>query len=147
MAIRILFVLVLVLVISTSALGSTAKIKFEWDPNTEPDLKGYRLYQSSVAGSYQFIGADAAIPPSKTSPNHLASVAKPATSIEVDVTAADKTTVYFVLTAFDESGNESGPSNQVSYVMPDREPPKPPGALRALLVRILAWLRAQTGRG
>lgn len=79
---------------------------FEWDVNTEPDLEGYRFYQSDTSGSYTFgEGNEVADIPAGTETVTL-----------IDVAAGDW---YWVVTAYDADNNESEPSNEVSNLAPD----------------------------
>jgi len=101
----------LIVLIATIAFAEQKNITFGWDRNIEPDLAGYRLYSSTVSGNY-------------SDPNSLtADIQDPNADIyelqEFDVT----TDVYFVLTAYDTSGNESDYSNEVSI---DGTPPNTP---------------------
>ena len=71
-------------------------VTLRWDPNIEVDLMGYKVYVGTKSGSF-------------------------GPSIDVgNVTAHSLTnlqkgsTYYFVVTAYDKSGNESLPSNEVS---------------------------------
>ena len=36
------------------AVSSAAQVTLAWDPNTEPDLAGYKLHYGFSSGSYQF---------------------------------------------------------------------------------------------
>lgn len=111
---RLIFVLTTVMVlISGFGPSQAGQVVFEWDANTESDLAGYRMYQSSVSGQYVYGKANAIgeIPAG--------------TETFTLVTLADGT-FYWVATAFDTAGNESGPSNEVSTTI-NFEPPKPPG--------------------
>lgn len=78
-------------------------LTFTWDANTESDLAGYRLYRSATSGNYT-IGKG----------NELAEV--PAGTETVKVTQIDPG--YFVLTAFDNHGNESDKSVEVESMPP-----------------------------
>lgn len=89
---------------------------FEWEPNGEPDLAGYRLYRSNTSGGYTY-----------GSGNEYASVGLVTESprfIE-DIEG----TYYFVITAFDEGGHESGPSNEVVLSVEDLPPGSPGGCV------------------
>ena len=33
---------------------STAEVTIEWDPNTEPDLAGYKVYYGNISGNYDY---------------------------------------------------------------------------------------------
>ncbi len=73
-----------------------------WDPNTESDLAGYTAYGSTVSGMY----------PSTP----IGVIQGNVTSYQVcDVSIGEN---FFVLTAFDSSGNESGFSNEASITLP-----------------------------
>ena len=74
------------------------KVQLAWDPNTESDLAYYTLYWWS--GS--------------TGLTNRLTVAAPATTATVTNLPAG-CTIYFVVTASNRSGLESGPSNLVSY--------------------------------
>jgi hypothetical protein len=78
-----------------------------WNANTETDLKGYRCYRSSVSGSYVY---------GKTSPNLMFDVGAGVTSSTIANVPDDGR--YYVLTAYDITGNESKPSNEVFYDPP-----------------------------
>jgi len=74
-------------------------VRFAWDPNSEPDLAGYRLYQSERSGQYEKSGRVLEIP----------------AGIETgQVGPLDPGTYFWVLTAFNLSRQESGNSNEVS---------------------------------
>ena len=77
-----------------------APVDLEWDPNTEPELAGYKIYWGTSNGNYA----------------SSKDVGKITTST---ITGLDEgRTYYFVVTAYDGSNNESGYSNQVSYTVP-----------------------------
>jgi len=114
-----LLILLFAICILTFAMVSpalAATLTFQWDPNTEPDLAGYRLYQSSAPGQYQF-GA----------PWAVAEI--PAGTQTVTVPNVPELLFYWVLTAFDTNGNESGPSNEVATA-PFMGAPNAPQGLR-----------------
>jgi len=100
-----------------AARSEPVDITFAWDSNTETDLAGYNLYQSQLEGVYTFgPGCEVAKIPISAIPS--TSCVLP--SVEVD------NTYYWVLTAYDKWGNESGPSNEVSN---DKTAPAAPGGL------------------
>ena len=87
-------------------------ISFEWDANSESDLAGYRLYQSGTSNSYTY---------------------GPGNEVK-DIPAGIETCTladisdglwYWVLTAYDSNGNESGPSNEVSASIDQTSPGAP----------------------
>ncbi|HEY6085826.1 MAG TPA: fibronectin type III domain-containing protein [Nitrospira sp.] len=84
----------------TAAL--TASALFEWDANQESDLSGYKIYKGTASGQY---GAALATLPS--------------TATGYEATGLQKgTTYFFVITAFDTSGNESALSNELTVMVP-----------------------------
>src|SRR5713101_9199067 len=87
------------------ALSSAAQVTFAWDPNTEPDLAGYKLYYGFSSGSYQFT-ADVGNQTSYTLSGLL-----------------EGRIYYFVVTAHNLSLRESGFSNEVSKAVADVTPP------------------------
>ena len=95
---KLLFAVIFLLVASFSFADST--VIFEWDKNLEPDLAGYRLYQSTQSGVYTF-GKDHAIKEI------------PAGTETVTITIPDGT-YFWVMTAYDTGGQESGPSNELT---------------------------------
>ena len=104
-------ILVLLMVMNAPAVDKT----FTWDANTEADLAGYRLYQSNVSNQYS-IGS-----------GWIAEIPAGTEILSYNVTPDE--TYYFVLTAFDVNGNESGYSNEVSTVI-DETAPAPPRGLQ-----------------
>lgn len=79
----------------------TGSVTFQWDPSTDTDLAGYRVYRSTTSGSF---GAP------------IATLSASATSYQA--TNLQKGLEYFfVVSAFDINGNESPFSNQVSRVI------------------------------
>ena len=99
------------LLFATLAFAGTS-VTFEWDANTETDLAGYRLYQSTTLGTYVF-GAG----------NEVAEIlVGTETVILEDILSG---TYFWVLTAFDTGGNESGPSNEVTATLDSLSPDAP----------------------
>lgn len=125
---KLLPLIVFFLWVGTS-LGATYQITFEWDHSTSADATGYRVYMSPTSGQYTYGPANA-----------LASYGHVTTG-QASVTMDEGARRYFVLTAFDAAGNESGPSNEISWTAPDVTPPAPPSNfLLKLWARLLAWL-------
>lgn len=89
------------------ALCSSARAQYDvtlaWDPSPDPTVAGYRLYYGVASGTYTNV-IDAGNRTSATASNLVFGV-----------------TYYFAVTAYDASGVESLPSNEVSY-----EAPSPP---------------------
>lgn len=115
----------ILLCFSTLAFAGTSWVKLGWDANSEPDLVGYRLYRSTVDGVYAY---------GETSANLVAEIPKDTTPLEyVDRNIPDGT-YYWVVTAYDSEGHESGPSNQVSITF-DTITNLPPAAPQGLNIK------------
>ena len=79
----------------------TGQVTLEWDPNTETDLAGYRIYTGSASGVYG------------------ATPAWSGTATTCTITGLVRgRTYYFAATARNTAGVESGRSNEVSYAVP-----------------------------
>src|SRR5437870_4525381 len=87
------------------ALSSAAQVTLTWDPNTEPDLAGYKLYYGLSSGSY----------PSSVDVGNLTSYTLSG--------LLEGRTYYFAATAYNRSLGESGFSNEVSKALADVTPP------------------------
>jgi fibronectin type 3 domain-containing protein len=87
---------------SPPASIATASAQFEWDPNPETDLAGYKIYQGTASGQY---GAPIATLPASS------------TSYEADGLQKGST-YFFVVTAYDTSGNEGPLSAELSIPIP-----------------------------
>ena len=84
------------------------RVSLAWDPNTEPDVAGYRLYWG---------------------PGNFSTVTQAGNATTITVTLPTRTTVYaFYVTCYNTSGLESEPSNVVEYAAPKL--PAPPRLLR-----------------
>jgi hypothetical protein len=80
-----------------------------WDPNTEPDLAGYKVYFGTRSRNYDF-------------------VSDVGSTTQYTVTGLQPNTrYYFTLTAYDTSRNESDFSWEVSAVTGDEPDPAPSG--------------------
>ena len=133
MVIRLISCLV-ILLISTSAMA--ANVTLTWTPNTEPDLAGYRIYQSDTSGKYD--KAANKVADVQAGPNEQKTA-------NVLIPVEDGRMVYFVATAYDGAGNESGYSNEVSYKVPDHTAPAPPSVL-SVMQQIARQLERKIGR-
>ena len=101
------FTTIIFLLVCSSVFG--ADVKLTWDPNSETDLAGYRVYRADKAGGpYKQAGADVMAPD----------------VVFTDTNLSDGT-FFWVVTAFDADGNESGYSNEVTKRI-DTTPPEPP---------------------
>ena len=108
---RILIAIVLVLAMVTVGWALST---FSWDANTETDLAGYHLYRSDTSGVYT-LGS-----------GWIADIPAGTETFDYEVPEG---TWYFVMTAYDTTGNESGSSNEVSQTT-DTTPPDAPTGLQ-----------------
>jgi len=99
--------------------------KFYWTPPTTnvdgsplTDLAGYKVYCGNASGNYTIIKDTGMLLPTPTEVEYLISNVIPG--------GQDKTW-YCVVTAYDDAGNESGYSNEVSFPL-DQVVPVAPGA-------------------
>ncbi len=76
------------------------QVTLEWDPNTEPNLAGYRLYVGTASGVYDS-SIDSGLATTCAVPGLLSGH-----------------TYYFAATARNTSGAESAKSNEVMYAVP-----------------------------
>ncbi len=94
-----------------TGLGATAgdgQVSLDWDDNTEQDFDSYSVYRSTTSGSgYSSIATDVA------------------TSDYTDSSASNGTTYYYVVTAVDNSNNESTYSSEASATPQDSTAPTP----------------------
>ena len=97
---NLVFFLPLILILLLSTTNTCwAQITLAWDPNSEPDLAGYRIFCRQQGQSY----------------NYNDPVWEGSDTTCTIHGLGDSTTYYFVARAFDTSGNESGDSNEVRY--------------------------------
>ena len=108
------FILVLLVLLSFLLVGTSyaQTIIMVWDANTESDLAGYRLYQSNESGVYTYCESEV-----------VATI--PAGTQTLTLNNVQDGEWFWVLTAFDERMNESGPSNEVTQIV-DNTSPGPP---------------------
>lgn len=85
----------------TVSAPTTSSITLTWDPNTDSDLAGYKIYRATTSGAY---GAVLGTVPAGT-------VTYQATGLSAN------TTYFFVITAYDDADNESSFSNEVSKLI------------------------------
>jgi chitinase len=97
--------------------GYTTDVTLAWGSNSEPDLGGYFIYYKagSSGAPYNGTGAVEGSSPIQVPLSELDNPAFPEYTIHG---LSDTETTYFVLTAYDTDGNESGYSNEVSYHPP-----------------------------
>ncbi|MBX3326939.1 MAG: hypothetical protein KF682_13655 [Nitrospira sp.] len=87
-------------VLITLTIGNGPFATLTWKANNETDLAGYKVYRSTIRGKYE-------------PQNVIALVQKNVTTYQA-TGLQSRTTYFFVVTAFDLAGNESGYSNEVS---------------------------------
>jgi len=81
-----------------------AQVELAWNPNDEPDLAGYRVYYANSGDNYDC----------------CVDVGNQTSCV---VSGLTEGAIYrFVATAYDGNGNESGFSNEVSYLVPESGP-------------------------
>lgn len=134
---KTLLIIILVLSLASLSFAASESVTLGWDANTESDLAGYRLYMSSTPGVYTLVGKNPSLTPTNPPANYVKSIAKPAVTMSATVSGVDGQKIYFVLTAFDSAGNESGVSNEVTYTLSD-SPPAAPKGFWAKLLQILS---------
>jgi hypothetical protein len=76
--------------------GQDRTVQLTWDPASDANLHGYRLYRSIDSGTFTAIATTAATSVTDTARKNLNSV-------------------RYVVRAYDRAGNESGDSNAISY--------------------------------
>lgn len=111
---RGILVLFLALIFMIPSLVFGLSIRVTWNPNTESDLAGYKVYYGTQSGVYG-------------NPVDVGNV----TTWNLD-NVAEKTTYYFALTAYDTSGNESLKSEEASVTTPDQTPPNAPNIIEVV---------------
>jgi len=111
---KLILTLLAVLFLAGAAYADNA-VTFRWDKNTETDLAGYRLYQTTTTGEYTF-GSD----------NAVAII--PVGTETVTLENVPDGTYFWVLTAYDITFNESDRSNEVGATL-DSVPPNAPTIL------------------
>lgn len=123
---KILLLVILLIVLPLFCWANTT-INFVWNANQEEDLDGYHLYQSNKSGVYDI-------------DKNKAVAVIPAGTEYCTLNDVPDGTWFWVLTAFDKVGNESGKSNEVTLTIdttiPDTEPPAPPTMLRVPIAEI-----------
>jgi fibronectin type 3 domain-containing protein len=81
----------------TVSAPTTSSVTLTWAPNTDSDLAGYKIYRGTASGAY---GAALATVPAGTLTYQVMGL-------------ASNTTYFFVITAYDNAGNESSYSNEI----------------------------------
>ena len=76
------------------------QVTVAWDPNPEPEVAGYKIYYGTTSGSY------------------TASIDAGSATSAVISGLQDGATYFFSAVAYDNSNNESGFSNEITYAVP-----------------------------
>jgi len=98
------FLIIFFLLISTS---HAQQVSLAWNANTETDLQAYKVYRGEASRTY-------------TTNSNVGKT----TNCTVSGLELGKT-YYFTVTALDSVGNESGYSNEITYMIPAPAPPPP----------------------
>jgi hypothetical protein len=115
-------------ILAIAGIAQAATVQVTWNPNTEPDLSGYKLYHGTASGQYG-------------EPVDVGNV----TGHAMQITPEYGATYYFALTAYDTSGNESGYSDEATCFIPDGVKPEKPTGLRAIIQAIISWFKGLFG--
>lgn len=89
-----------------SASSDARSVTLAWDPNSETGLKGYKLYYKTGSGGAPYNGTGAVEGPSPVDVKNVTTFTLTGLS--------DMESYYFVVTAYNTGGLESGYSNQAS---------------------------------
>ena len=108
-AVTVISCMVVALLLVVGSCAWAGEITLAWDPNSEPDLAGYRIFCRQEGAAYDY-----------NTPT-WEGTATTCTFTE----AVDGVAYYFVARAYDTSGNMSENSNEVNT-----EPPAAPCLLR-----------------
>lgn len=120
--------LTILAILAIAGIAQAATVQVTWNPNTEPDLAGYKLYHGTASGQYG-------------EPIDVGNV----TGHVMEITPQHGATYYFALTAYDTSGNESGYSDEATCFIPDGVKPEKPTGLRAIIQAIISWFKGLFG--
>jgi hypothetical protein len=119
----LILALVLLLVLGLRCFGYAMVVTLAWDANNETELAGYKVYYGTTAGGpYSGSGSSEGASPIVVPLSSLANPSSP----EFSVRGLADGTYYFVATAFNTAGLESGYSNEVSVQASTISPTAPP---------------------
>lgn len=110
-------------VLMTAFVCRAVDVTFSWDANTESDLAGYRLFQRTGLGGYDY---NAPVWEGVSTETTLSVIEVPGE------------TYCFVLRAFDQASQESGNSNEVCWTAP--VPDLPPADPKNLIIESIEKL-------
>jgi len=103
------------IIIGPKSLVYSANVTLAWSANSEPNLAGYYIYyKSGTSGPpYNGTGVSEGDSPIKVPVGYFSDPANPEYTMHG---LSDTEISFFVLTAYDTEGNESGLSNEVYYI-------------------------------
>ena len=96
----ILFLFFAILALTQESASAVRSVTLQWELSPSPGVAGYYIYYGTESGVY----------PQRLTLDDVGMATIP--GLEEGVT------YYFVVTAFNESGDESEPSNEVPYTVP-----------------------------
>jgi hypothetical protein len=110
-------------ILLTGSSVQAAEVTLAWDANSETDLAGYYLYYRSCPTSQTCtaIGDLDGLPRVRMRLN--AEIQTPSSPSYKLTNLTDDRKYVFVVTAYNQSGSESGPSNTATYTAPPVTPP------------------------
>ena len=118
---KIFFALLMILAFAGTSLAAS-NVTFQWTANIEPDLAGYRLYQSASSGIYVYGEGNEVIDiPVGTA---------------IGTAQVQDGTWFWVLRAYDTAGNESGDSNEVTKALNSVGPADPAGLTITIIIKV-----------
>lgn len=97
-------VLIFVLSLANPSLSQAGTATVSWNPNTESDLAGYKVYYGTASSTYAQV-EDVDLTTAGSDPEYTLT------------NLTDGQTYYFAVTAYDLNGNESIPSSEVSKLI------------------------------
>ncbi|MBN2333827.1 MAG: hypothetical protein JXO49_12080 [Deltaproteobacteria bacterium] len=110
---KTIIIATILLVVGMAFSAHALTVTANWTANSESDLAGYNIYRSTSSGS----GFTKLNPSLITNPSYIDTV-----NGEIE------STFYYVVSAVDSSGNESGYSNEAN-VRIDTSAPQPPNGI------------------
>jgi len=97
---------ILLFFIFLAIIKSAQSVSLAWDPNSETNLAGYVIYYGTASGQY-------------SNSNNVMN-----TTNTTVAGLLNGVMYFFVVTAYDASGLESDPSNEVAYRVPSTNFPR-----------------------
>lgn len=125
MKIKTLFIMC-VFWLCCSRVMLAAEVDLAWNPNTESDLAGYKVYYGPTTGNYDNV-------------NDVGDVGSETTYTIKDLVEGQ--TYYIAVTAYDTSNNESGYSVEVVYAVPVQFALKIPSGVTVTGKLTLQWYK------